>query len=113
MGKVLMPPLIERRLKLMAFSTIGMVFLLTIGYRVVSTDASSMPLPAYKARNSFDFRLPENNICKGIRLNLKSGIAIDNATHRVLYCYNAEEVQSIASISKLLTAMVVVGLQWY
>jgi D-alanyl-D-alanine carboxypeptidase len=59
------------------------------------------------ARRPFEFTLPDSNICGGVKLNLKSAIVIDNNSRKVLYCYNAGDTLPVASISKLITAMVV------
>lgn len=56
---------------------------------------------------AFDFELPDSNLSRAIYLNLKAAIAIDNESRQVIYAYNADEVRPVASISKLLTAMVV------
>jgi D-alanyl-D-alanine endopeptidase (penicillin-binding protein 7) len=60
-------------------------------------------------RQDFGFimELPDSNISSALHLNLKSAIAVDNKTQEILYCHNADEVRPIASITKLLTAMVV------
>jgi D-alanyl-D-alanine endopeptidase (penicillin-binding protein 7) len=80
---------------------------MVFSYNVVWTESRPQTFAETLTYNFFDFDLPDSNLCSGIRLNLRSAIAIDNETHRVLYCYNAENKLPIASISKLLTAMVV------
>jgi D-alanyl-D-alanine endopeptidase (penicillin-binding protein 7) len=90
------------------FIIAGAAAIFVIGRNIILTEISSAPLATPVAgRRAFDFDLPDSNICAGIRLNVKSGIAIDNKTHKVLYCYNADSMMPVASISKLLTAMVV------
>jgi serine-type D-Ala-D-Ala endopeptidase (penicillin-binding protein 7) len=96
------------RLKVIIFIIAGAAAIFVIGRNFVMTEISSAPLATMvSGRRAFDFDLPDSDICAGIRLNVKSGIAIDNKTHKVLYCYNADSMMPVASISKLLTAMVV------
>lgn len=52
----------------------------------------------------FDFETAE----KGPHLNLKAALLVDYSNGDVLYAKNAETVRSIASLSKLITAMVVI-----
>ncbi len=90
----------------------GLVILVTvaifiIGNRVTFTESTSASIASPIKKTFFEFELPDTNICKGIRLRLRSGIVIDNKSHKVLYSYKAQEMTSVASISKLLTAMVV------
>ena len=96
------------KLRVIIFIIAGAAAIFVIGRNIVLTEIGSTPLATPVAgRRAFDFDLPDSNICAGIRLNVKSGIAIDNKTHKVLYCYNADSMMPVASISKLLTAMVV------
>jgi D-alanyl-D-alanine carboxypeptidase len=98
----------KSKLKVIIFIIAGAAAIFVIGRNIVLTEISSSPLATPVAgRRAFEFDLPDSNICAGIRLNVKSGIAIDNKTHKVLYCYNADSMMPVASISKLLTAMVV------
>ncbi len=57
--------------------------------------------------SSFEFDLPDSNLCRELYLNLKAAIVINNKAKDVIYCYNADSIRSVASISKLLTAMVI------
>jgi D-alanyl-D-alanine endopeptidase (penicillin-binding protein 7) len=95
-----------------AAATIIIGSLLTLTYNVVWTDSRPHSFEELETVRFFNFDLPDSNVCGGIRLNLRSAIAIDNETHRVLYCYNAENKVPIASISKLLTAMVILDNYW-
>lgn len=88
-------------------SLAGLVILAVIAQNVIIAESASKSLTAEIKKDCFSFTLPDSNIAGGIRLRLKSAIAIDNATKKVLYCYNADKIWPIASISKLLTAMVV------
>lgn len=91
-------------------STIGVLILSLLGVLalfLVSQHVTFMQTEASINEECFDFELPDDNISRAIYLNLKSAIAIDNVTKEVLYCYNADEVRPVASISKLLTAMVI------
>jgi D-alanyl-D-alanine endopeptidase (penicillin-binding protein 7) len=95
-------------LRIAIFSIIGILTLLALGSNVVLTEMGSTPLPlGVKAKDFFNFSLPDSNISAHMRLNLRSGIVIDNETQKVLYCYNANKMMPIASISKLLTSMIV------
>ncbi len=95
------------RFKLIFLTIMGMVIIFIIFHNFVSTESVFSFNGDIGIRRQFDFELPDSDICSGIHLNLKSAIAIDNETHKVLYCYNADDTVSIASISKLITAMVV------
>jgi D-alanyl-D-alanine endopeptidase (penicillin-binding protein 7) len=109
MDKVLMKNKKNRsKLRIAIISTIGILTLLALGSNIVLTEMGSTPLPlGVKAKDFFNFSLPDSNISANMRLNLRSGIVIDNETQKVLYCYNADKMMPIASISKLLTSMVV------
>jgi len=95
-----------RLLLLIVFGLIGIGF---IGQNLVYTESQSVPLTLFEVGDgpSFDFELPDTNINRELYLNLRAAIAIDNNTQEILYCHNADEIRSIASISKLLTAMVI------
>jgi len=95
------------KVKLVLFTLVGLVVIFAIFHNFVSTESFFGTIADDDSQPHFDFVLPDSNICAGIRLNLKSAIAIDNETHRVLYSYNANDTVPIASISKLITAMVV------
>jgi len=88
----------------------GIAVLLFLFHNFEYAEIETMPLPIFQTADipRLDFELPENNISREIYLNLKSAFVIDNQTNRILYSYNAGEVRPIASISKLLTAMVVI-----
>ncbi len=86
--------------------------LLFLSYKVVWTETAPASFASLEPVRFFEFDLPDSNLCNGIRLNLRSAIAIDNETHQVLYCFNADNKVPVASISKLLTAMVVLDDYW-
>jgi D-alanyl-D-alanine endopeptidase (penicillin-binding protein 7) len=52
---------------------------------------------------TFDF---ENANSKGLRLNLKAAMVVNYENGDVLYTKNAEKIRSVASLTKLVTAMV-------
>ena len=88
----------------------GLVILIFVIQDLVLTQSESITLPLLnigRDKSEFDFELPDSNICRDIYLNLKAAVTVDNETGQVLYSYNAGEIRPIASISKLLTAMVV------
>jgi D-alanyl-D-alanine endopeptidase (penicillin-binding protein 7) len=93
--------------RIIVFSIIGLIAIAIIGWNTVLTESISKPLSEDDDLNCFDFEIPDSNISRAIYLNLKSAIAIDNQSREVLYCYNAQDVRPVASISKLLMAMVV------
>lgn len=101
---------IHRKPGVIIMSLLGLFALYLIIENVVVKVSESKPvfdIPQLKKSACFDFELPDSNISRSLYLNLKSAIAIDNKSKEVLYCYNADEIRPIASISKLLTAMVV------
>jgi len=98
------------RNRVLALSILGVLALFLVFQNLEFSQSESKTLPAGKkpaGRNLFDFNMPDSNISRAIYLNLKSAIAVDNKTREVIYCYNADEIRPVASISKLLTAMVV------
>ncbi|MBU1320557.1 MAG: serine hydrolase [candidate division Zixibacteria bacterium] len=52
----------------------------------------------------------ERNVSRKPSVNCSAAIVIDNSTNEILYQKNADAVRSIASITKLLTAMVLIDL---
>jgi len=100
----------KARNRVLVLSILGVLALFLVFQNLVFTESESKTIPAGKKpakRNLFNFDMPDSNISRAIYLNLKSAIAIDNKTKEVIYCYNADEIRPVASISKLLTAMVV------
>jgi len=100
----------KRRLGLIIMSILGLFAVVLVVDNVALKVSESKPvfdIPQIKKYQKFEFEMPDSNISRAIYLNLKSAIAIDNATKQVIYCYNAQDVRPVASISKLLTAMVV------
>lgn len=98
-----------RRLRVIIYSVIGFAILLILFHNFEYAEIETMPLPLFQTSEipSLDFDLPDSNICRDIYLNLRAAIVVDNESAQLLYSYNADKVRSIASISKLLTAMVV------
>ncbi|SYZ73385.1 conserved hypothetical protein [Candidatus Zixiibacteriota bacterium] len=88
--------------------TLVAIIVFIVGSKVTLTESTSASIAGTPVKKTyFEFQLPDTNICRGIRVNLRSGLVIDNGSHRVIYSYNAHETTPVASISKLLTAMVV------
>lgn len=98
-----------RRLRVIIYSIFGFAVILLMFHNFEYAEIETMPLPLFQTSElpGLDFDLPDSNICRDIYLNLRAAIVIDNESEELLYSYNADEVRSIASISKLLTAMVV------
>lgn len=85
---------------------IGLAILLLLAVNQINNlEGSETPLPATMVRTySFDF---ETVRPKGPRLNLRSAILVNYDNGDVLFAKNAEMAHPIASISKLVSAMVV------
>lgn len=98
------------RLRVMISCIGGMAVLLFMFHNFEYAEIETMPLPLFQTADipRLEFELPEGNISREIYLNLTAAFAIDNSTNKILYSYNAGEKRPIASISKLLTAMVVI-----
>ena len=91
-----------------ALSVMGIISLLILAYFLGLTESQSGTLYSFdEQEQAFAFDLPDTNISRELHLNLKAAIAIDNKKHDVIYCYNADAIRPVASISKLLTAMIV------
>jgi len=99
----------KSRIRLILLITFGVIGIAFIGQNLIYTESQSVPLTLFEVGNGplFDFDIPDTNISRELYLNLRAAVAINNTTQEVLYCYNAEESRSIASISKLLSAMVI------
>ncbi len=98
------------KIKLGLLSAFGFMIIAFIGWNTVMLEVESKPVFAStfsEAKKYFEVDIPDTNISRDIFLNLKSALAVDNKTGEVLYSFNASETRPIASISKLLTAMVV------
>ncbi len=97
------------RLRILIWSFLAIAAFVIITHNVIYNQSQSVPLALINLEKEpiFSFDLPDSNLCGGMRLNLKAAIAIDNHTQNVLYCYNADKIRSVASISKLLSAMVI------
>jgi len=100
---------INRKRTLIIFSILGIGALCVLAHFLGLTESESRTLDAFEQHQvRFDLEVPDSNISRDIYLNLKAAIAVDNRNKDVLYCYNATELRAVASISKLLTAMVVI-----
>lgn len=96
------------RIRLILLSTLGLVIIAFLGWNTIWLESSSKTAEAsIEDIDYFDFELPDSNLSRAIYLNLKAAIAVDNDSKEVLYSYNADEVRPVASITKLLTAMVI------
>ncbi len=96
------------RIRLILLSALGLVIIAFLGWNTIWLESSSKTAEAsIEDIDYFDFELPDSNLSRAIYLNLKAAIAVDNDSKEVLYSYNADEVRPVASITKLLTAMVV------
>ncbi len=85
----------------------GIAAICLILQNLVLTESESKIVPRQLRQNRFEFSLPDSNISRDIYLNLKAAIAVDNNSKEVVYCYNAGETRPIASLSKLLSAMII------
>ncbi|MBN2226724.1 MAG: D-alanyl-D-alanine carboxypeptidase [candidate division Zixibacteria bacterium] len=100
---------VNKRKTVIIFSILGIGALFVIAHFLGLTESESKTLSAFEQHQiRFDINVPDTNISRDMYLNLKAAIAVDNQTKDVLYCYNAKELRAVASISKLLTAMVVI-----
>jgi len=97
------------RYRKVIYCVLGAGVLLILLRNFQFAEIETMPLPLFKTAKmqGLEFELPDSNTCRDLRLNLKAAVAIDNQSNELLYCFNAEKMRPIASISKLLTAMVV------
>jgi len=98
-----------QNIKIISLTVLGLAIICTLGYNAVLMESESSPLVFESQTNKdlFDFDMPDSNLSRAIYLNLKSALAINNKTREVIYSYNGNEIRPVASISKLLTAMVV------
>jgi D-alanyl-D-alanine endopeptidase (penicillin-binding protein 7) len=103
-----MRPAWVHKAKLTFLTVIGLAIIFTIGYNAILMESESRPLFTRDSEAElFDFELPDSNINRAIYLNLKAALVVDNETRRIIYSQDAGQIRPIASISKLLTAMVV------
>lgn len=79
----------------------GLVFF--SGNTIYLLEADSKTIEPVNNTIQFDF----NNVKKGPHLNLKSAILVNYDNGEVLYAKNAENVRAVASLTKLVTAMIV------
>jgi D-alanyl-D-alanine endopeptidase (penicillin-binding protein 7) len=90
------------------FSVLGIMVLFVMAYFLGLTESQSRTLTSLEERqDQFAFELPDTNLSRDLYLNLKAAIAVDNKKREVVYSFNADEVRPVASISKILTAMIV------
>ncbi|MFA6918779.1 MAG: serine hydrolase [Patescibacteria group bacterium] len=64
----------------------------------------TLPKSSERMAMKIPTRIPNDNL--GVKLSARSAYAIDEKTGQVLYAKNYDEVRSIASITKLMTALV-------
>ena len=95
------------RFRIIILALVAFPLIMYLADALVVNEGISETLSIDSGDNNKFFEMPDSNINREIYLNLRSAVAIDNKTGRVLYCQNAREMYPIASISKLLTAMVV------
>jgi D-alanyl-D-alanine endopeptidase (penicillin-binding protein 7) len=91
-----------KSLNLILLVLAGVLFFSTGEHRMIQFDTSELEA-AVDNRVHFNY----DHIKKGPYLNLKSAMLVDYDNGRVLYAKNADRVRPIASISKLVMAMVV------
>jgi D-alanyl-D-alanine carboxypeptidase len=93
------------RLAILSLAGLFILFLMFLNFEYsesISKTVSSSVEPA-----SLNFALPDTNISRDMYLNLKSAIAVDNKSGKVVYCYNADNIRPVASLSKLLSVMII------
>lgn len=91
-----------------AMSAGGIIVLFILAYFLGLTESKSGTLNSFEEqREEFSFDLPDTNISRDLYLNLKAAIVVDNKSRDVIYCHNAGEIRPVASISKIITAMIV------
>ncbi|MFH2035077.1 MAG: serine hydrolase [Candidatus Zixiibacteriota bacterium] len=98
------------KIKLGLLSAFGFMVIVFLGWNTVMLEVESKPLftsDSLEELDYFEIEIPDTNISRELYLNLKAAVAIDNKTGNILYSHNANEARPIASITKLLTAMVV------
>lgn len=108
MGKALEPYRRIDKSGAITLSIMGIIVLFVMAYFLGLTESQSGTLKGLESNSrEFAFDLPDTNIGRDLRLNLKAAIAVDNKKHQVIYSYNADQIRPVASISKILTAMIV------
>ena len=95
------------RIRKTILSILGVAALYLIIQDLVLTESKSKTLPEPTSIDCFEFTLPDSNLSRDIFLNLKAAIAIDNESRNVVYCYNADDIRPVASLTKLLSAMII------
>jgi len=95
------------RVRLAVLSLVGLLVLCILFLNFELSESVSNTVGLSQKTDSIDFALPDSNISRAIYLNLKSAIAVDNKSGEVIYCYNAGSVRPIASLSKLLSVMII------
>jgi D-alanyl-D-alanine endopeptidase (penicillin-binding protein 7) len=74
--------------------------------RYASTRKKTTKRSRYRRRAATPLRLPAVTPYGIPRLHVKAAYVVDSQTHRVLFQKNSEQVRPIASLSKLMTAMI-------
>ncbi len=97
----------KSKVRLAVLSLAGILVLFFFILNLRYSESISKTIDFKQKTDSIDFTLPDSNISRAIYLNLKSAIAVDNKSGEVIYCYNADNVRPIASLSKLLSFMII------
>jgi serine-type D-Ala-D-Ala endopeptidase (penicillin-binding protein 7) len=97
----------KSKVRLAVLSLAGILVLFFFILNLQYSESISKTIDLTQKTDSIDFTLPDSNISRAIYLNLKSAIAVDNKSGQVIYCYNADNVRPIASLSKLLSFMII------
>jgi len=103
-----------------AFIVIATLLLLGIhyrfGYPLRNAIDHSLCVNAFLATASFNshevFFPTERKLSRAPASNCRAALVIDNRSHEVLYSKRADEVRSIASLTKLMTAMVLIDMDF-
>ncbi len=93
------------RLAILTVAGLFILFLMLMNFKFSESISKTIDIP--EKTDSIDFALPDSNISQAIYLNLKSAIAVDNNSGKVIYCYNAANIRPVASLSKLLSVMII------
>ncbi len=93
------------RLAILSLAGLFVLFLMFLNFEY--SESISKTVNITEKSTSIDFALPDSNISRAMYLNLKSAIAVDNKSGKVIYCFNAGNIRPVASLTKLLSAMII------
>ncbi len=93
------------RLAILSLAGLFILFLMILNFEFSESISKTVNEP--EEPSAIDFALPDSNISRAMYLNLKSAIAVDNKSGKVIYCYNAGNIRPVASLSKLLSVMII------